>query len=346
MNVHLLMNWLIRSMRTCTLGILSDIHYAGAAERARGPDYELGTIHDPVKRALARLYRRFIWSRDPLGKGYLLDQFLEQAGSFDYLIANGDYSCNTAFIGVSDDAACQSAHACLGKLRQRYGDRLRANFGDHELGKLTLFTAAGGMRLASWHRAERELGLLPFWRVEIGRYVVIGFASSLVELPALTAEMLPEERPEWERLRAELLVKIREAFDAVQPDQRVLLFCHDPTALPFLWREESVRAKLPQIEQTTIGHLHTNLILWKSRLLAGMPPIRFLSRNVEKFSRALNQARYWRPFHVRLCPALAGIELLKDGGYCTLEIDHAAQHPARFRFHPLVGVPPKAHSSR
>ena len=29
------------AMSTCTLGIVSDIHYAGAAEQARGDDYEL-----------------------------------------------------------------------------------------------------------------------------------------------------------------------------------------------------------------------------------------------------------------------------------------------------------------
>jgi hypothetical protein len=323
-------------MGTCTLGILSDIHYAGAAEQARGDDYELRQIRQPLSRAFARFYRRFVWLRDPLRKGYLLDRFLEQAPDFDYLIANGDYSCNTAFVGLSDDAACQSALECIGKLRRRFGDKLRANFGDHELGKFTMFSADGGMRLASWRRAEQEVGLLPFWRLDIGRYVVLGFASSLVELPAVEGEALPTELSEWRRLREELLVRIRSAFDSLQRDQRVLLFCHDPTALPFLWREESVRAKLPQVEQTTIGHLHTNLILWKSRLLAGMPPICFLSRNIERFSRALNQARYWRPFHVRLCPALAGVELLKDGGYCTMEIDPEARHPARFHFHPVA----------
>ena len=112
-------------------------------------------------------------------------------------------------------------------------------------------------------------------------------------------------------------------------------FCHDPTALPFLWREEAIRPRLPQIEHTIIGHLHTNLVLWNSRLLAGMPPIRFLGHTVRRLSTALHEASHWRPFHVRLCPALAGIELLKDGGYCTIELDPEARRPARFRFHPL-----------
>jgi len=323
------------AMSTCTLGIVSDIHYAGAAEQARGDDYELRGIPNPLIRTFARCYRHYIWLRQPLRKNHLLDQFLERSAAFDYLIANGDYSCNTAFIGLSDDAACQSARECVGRLRQRFGARLRATFGDHELGKLTMFGGNGGMRLASWCRAQEEVGLQPFWRLEIGSYVLLGIVSTLVALPVFEPDMLPAERPQWERLRAEHLAEIRRAFDALQPGQRVLLFSHDPTALPFLWREESVRAKLPQIEQTTIGHLHSNLVLWKSRLLAGMPPIRFLGHTVERMSTAVSQARYWRPFRVRLCPALAGVELLKDGGYCTLELDPEARHPACFRFHPL-----------
>jgi hypothetical protein len=115
----------------------------------------------------------------------------------------------------------------------------------------------------------------------------------------------------------------------------VLLFCHDPTALPFLWREESVRRRLPQVEQTIIGHLHTRLILWKSRVLSGIPPIRFLDRNVSRFSSALHEAHHWWPFQVRLCPALSGTELLNDGGYYTVQIDPTANQPARFTFHPL-----------
>ena len=190
---------------------------------------------------------------------------------------------------MSDDAACQSVLECVGKLRQRFGDKLRANCGDHELGKLSLFGHYGGMRLASWRRAREEVGLDPFWRLEIGRYVLLGCVSSLVALPVLLPDTLPAERPEWESLRAKHLAQIRHAFDAVQPGQRILLFCHDPTALPFLWQEQSVRARLPQIEQTTIGHLHSNLILWKSRLLAGMPSIPFLGHTVARLSTALRR---------------------------------------------------------
>ena len=318
-----------------TLGILSDVHYAAAAEQARGRDYELRAIPNPFVRVLARFYRHYIWMRDPLRQNHLLDQFLAGAGSFDYVIANGDYTCNTAFLGVSDDAACESVRECLGKLRQRFGARLRVNFGDHELGKTPMFGGRGGMRLASWRRAQAELGMQPFWQVEMGRYVLLGVVSTLVALPVFAADMLPAERPEWEQLRAEHLEAIRAAFGALRPGQRVLLFCHDPTALPFLWREEAVRARLPQVELTVIGHLHSNLVLWKSRLLAGMPRIRFLGHAVQRFSTALNEARHWRPFHVRLCPALAGVELLKDGGYCTIKLDPEGSAPARFALHRL-----------
>ncbi len=326
---------LSRMARTYTLGILSDIHYASEAERARGRDYETAGINNPLLRGLVRLYRHFIWQRDPLGHNYLLDEFVARAASWDLVVANGDYSCNSAYVGVSDDAARQSVQECIEKLRRRFGPGLRLNYGDHELGKVSFFGGRGGMRLGSWHRARQELGLEPFWRVEVGNYVLLGLVSSLVALPVFEPDTLPAERPEWERLRAEHLGNIRRAFAELRAGQRVLLFCHDPSALPFLGREPEVRARLAQVEQTIIGHLHSNLVLWKSRRLAGMPQVRFLGHTANRLSAALREARSWRPFNVRLCPALAGIELLKDGGYLTAELDADALQPARFQFHPL-----------
>jgi hypothetical protein len=318
-----------------TVAILSDIHHAGPAEHARGENYELRIIANPLLRAVARAYRHFIWMRHPLDQGRQLDRFLAEVQPVDYLVANGDYSCDSGFVGVSDPAAFQSAQECLDKLRAKFGDRAWFTFGDHELGKLTLFGGKGGMRLASWHCATRQLGLQPFWKFAIGRYLLIGVSSPLIALPASQPDVLPEEWPEWQRLREAHLAEIRAAFDALRPEQRVLLFCHDPTALPFLGCEESVRRRLPQVEQTILGHLHTRLILWKSRLLSGIPPIRFLGRNVSRFTSALHEAHHWWSFQVRLCPALSGIELLNDGGYYTVRLDPAASRPARFTFHPL-----------
>ena len=318
-----------------TLAILSDIHYAGLAEQARGDDYEYRDLVNPLLRQTVRWYRHFIWMRHPLRQGGQLDRFLAEVGDVDYVIANGDYSCSTAFVGLSDDDAFGSAKECLGKLRSKFGPRLRLNFGDHELGKLSLFGGRGGMRLAGWHRSVNELGIEPFWQLELGRYVLIGVTSSLIALPLFGPDMLAGELPEWEKLRARHLEDIRTAFTALASDRRVLLFCHDPTALPFLGREAAVRARLPQIEQTIIGHLHSNLYLWQSKRLAGMPVIKFLGPIAERMSRALNEARHWRPFKVRLCPSLAGIELLKDGGFFTVQLDADARQPAQFIFHRL-----------
>jgi len=319
--------------RVITLAIVSDIHFASAAEQARGDDYELAGVDRPLPRIFLKTFRHFFWLRRPLRQNHLLEKFIEQAGPADGVVANGDYSCDSRFIGVSDDAACQSAQECLTRLRQHFGSKFRATFGDHELGKCSLAGGNGGLRLASFHRAQNELGLEPFWKMELGRFVLMGVVSSLVALPVFEPETVPEEVAAWRQLRAQHLADIRAAFTALRPYQRVLLFCHDPTALPFLWREEMVRAKLPQIEQTIIGHLHSNLVLWKSRLLAGMPTIRFLGNSVRRMSTALHEARHWKPFRVRLCPSLAGIELLKDGGFLTAELAADARQPVKFQLH-------------
>ncbi|HLP76070.1 MAG TPA: hypothetical protein VK327_04065 [Candidatus Paceibacterota bacterium] len=306
--------------RGLTIGVLSDVHYASAAEQARGDDYEIAAVANPLPRLLLRCYRHFIWLRHPLRQNHLLDRFLEHAGTMDFVIANGDYSCDSGFVGVSDDAAFQSANECLGKLRARFGSAFCATFGDHELGKFGFVGMRGGMRVQSLHRARTGLGLDPFWKRELNDYALIGVTSSLLALPALESEILPEELLEWRQIRAAHVEEIRRCFGGLKPGQRVLLFCHDPTALPFLAAESEVRARLPQIEATIVGHLHSPLIFWKSRILAGMPEIKFLGHSIRKMSRALHRARDWRPFNVNLCPSLAGVELLKDGGFLTLTL--------------------------
>ena len=323
------------SEKAVTLLILSDIHYAGAAERARGSDYEIKAIAHPLVRALAKIHRHFIWMRDPFARTPHFDRFLTIEQPADQIIVNGDFTSDSGFIGLSDPAAFASAVECLEKLKTKFSsEHLQLVIGDHEPGKKAIFTGGGGMKLASW-QATIALGLKPFWLVAVGNYVLMAVASPLLALPAKRSDTAPEEWPEWQRLREIHLAEIRAAFAAVAPHQKILLFCHDPTALPFLAEEEIVRQQLPQIEQTIIGHLHTNLVVWKSRLLAGIPPVKFLGRSVHKFTAALHQARWWKTFKVRLCPALAGIELLNDGGYFTVLIDPAAQRPAQFVFHLL-----------
>lgn len=315
---------------TRTVLVLSDIHYASAAEKDRGST-EFEIIGNPVLRRLVRLYRHFIWRRDPFAHNHLLGRFIDQAQGADYVIGNGDYSCDTAFVGVCDDAAFESARMCLDELRARFGPKLRLTMGDHELGKMSLFGGRGGLRIDSWRRALEGLRLEPFWTLTVGKYVLAGVTSSLLAFPVFEVEALPHERAQWRELRREHLDAIREAFRNLEPDQRVVLFCHDPTALPFLWQDAVIQVKVNQVEATIIGHLHSRLIFWKSRMLSGMPTITILGNSIRRMSAALHEARIWRNFRVQLCPALAGIELLKDGGYLRMTLDLEGNQPVQVR---------------
>jgi hypothetical protein len=164
---------------------------------------------------------------------------------------------------------------------------------------------------------------------------LLGVTSSLIALPVYEADTLPGERVEWRQLREQHFEEIRRAFSALKPGQRMILFCHDPTALPFLWRDETVRKRLGQVEHTIIGHLHSNLVYRQARLLSGIPPLHFLGHTAKRMTTALSEGRHWRHFRVKLCPALAGIQLLKDGGFLTVKLDAEAQLPAEFTFHSL-----------
>ena len=317
---------------THRLLLVSDIHYASDAEKARR-DFRLAGVENPAARLLLRAFHHVVWERDPFAHNHYLDRFLAHAGNADGVIANGDYSCDSAFVGVSDAAARESALTCLGRLRAACGGQFRAVIGDHELGKRSMVGGLGGMRLESWRRTVADLRIEPAWRQEIGRYVLIGVASSVLALDLFAGDLLNEERAAWEEVRAQHWREVRAIFSRLDSSQRVLLFCHDPSALPFLGRDDVVRARLGQIEQTIIGHLHTPVVLWKSRLLAGMPQLNFLGHTVRRLSGALHEARHWRAFRVRLCPALAGIELLKDGGFYAVDLDPSASVPARFELH-------------
>ena len=315
------------------LAIVSDIHYAGPGEQAHGRHFEFANAKPSPARTAATLYRDLIWMRNPLGNNALLDDFCTRADGADLIVANGDYTCDVAGTGVSHPEGRESVLLCLGKLRSCFGKKLHAVMGDHELGKVSLLGDHGGLRLESWHRATGECGLKRFWRVEAGNFVLLGVTSTLLGLPMMRADALPSEWATWEALRAEHLDEVRETFAALKPGQRVLLFCHDPSALPHLWREEAVREKIPQIAHTFVGHLHTRLLLWKTKLLAGLPPVDFLGVSIRRMTTGLSQARHWRPFNVELCPSLAGIQLMRGGGFLTLDLDETARQPPRIVRH-------------
>jgi hypothetical protein len=297
--------------------VVSDIHYASPGEQQRR-GYEAAAAPAGWRRTLLQAYRSHVWLRDPFAHNGLLDRFLSHGGPADLVVANGDFSCDSAFVGVSDDAAAESAQLALTRLRETWGEKLRGVIGDHELGKVSLVGGKGGLRMASWRRATAELGLEPFWRKDLGSHIACGLCSSLLALPVYLPESLPEEREAWRCLRQVYIRDVERQLLAEDPDRPLLLFLHDPTALPFLASLPAMQARLPQVAATVIGHLHSPLVFWKSRLLAGLPPVRMLGHAVRRMTEALSQARTWRPFRVHLCPSLAGIELLKDGGYLEL----------------------------
>ena len=319
------------------LTVLSDVHYACEAEQAR-VDYEIGAVRSPLHRAALRLYRNHIWLRDAQFQNHLLDRFLDlstRSGQPDLVVAGGDYTTDTAFIGVADEAAHCSVQLCLGALRGRFGDRFVANMGDHELGKISMTGLAGGLRIESWRRATNGLGIPGFWERDLGAYRLVGIASSPIALPILEPETLPDERPHWHTVRTELIDQLRGSFGRLRPGQRVLLFCHDPTALPFLAEHGVIGPWLDRIEATIIGHLHSPLVFWQSQVVAGIPPVKLFGTTIHRITKALNRARSWKAFRPRLCPSLAGIELVKDGGYLTLELDLTGKSPAQIVRHRL-----------
>ena len=317
------------------VAIVSDLHYASPAEAARGHSM-LGRIRSPLRRWLVRQQRHWFWLREPWAHNHLLDRFIRAAAGAHLVVANGDYSCDSAYLGVMDEPAFQSATECLGKLRGAFGENLLATIGDHELGKMMLGETEGGLRLDSYRRATGALALEPFWQRRIGRYVLIGVTSSLLALPLYEAEALPDEWAEWCRLREQHFSEVRRAFTDLEPSQRVLLFCHDPSALPFLRQDEAIRARFPQLERTIVGHLHSKWILRQARLMSGMPRLTFLGHTPKRLSHALREARHWKEFNLLLCPSPTGLQLFKDGGYYTADLDPHGDGPARFEFHPFA----------
>lgn len=316
------------------LAIVSDVHYASPQEVARRPNV-FDPIRNPLRRLLIRQYRRWFWLHDPFSHNHLFDRFLDGVDGADFAVANGDYSCDSAYIGVADDCAFASARMCLDRFLGRFGPNCQATIGDHEIGKKMLGAEEGGLRLASFRRAELELQLQPVWTTRLGRYVLIGITSTLAALPVYESEALAEEISEWRELRTAHLESVASCFDMVQPGERILLFCHDPTALPYLGELAAVHRKFPQIERTIIGHLHSNLFVRLGRFMAGMPEIRFLGHTPRRMSAALRQARSWAPFRILLCPSLTGLQLLKDGGYFTVKLDPDARIPPQYDLHRL-----------
>lgn len=314
--------------------VVSDIHHACAAEQARR-GFEERVAPGPVSRLLLRAYRRFVWLDDPMAHNHRLPEILRREPDPDWVVGNGDFTLDSAFVGVSDDAAFMSAAECLALLRSAHGDRFLPNAGDHEIGKKSFVGGAGGVRRRSLERMESDLGIPVAWQRRVGRWWLVGVASSVAAWPMFEGETPAEERAWWRARHEACLGSLAAAFDAVPPGAPVLFFCHDPSALPWVRRVEAVARRLPDIRATVIGHLHTPLVLGIGRRLAGCPPVGWLGNSVRRYTSALREARCWRDFRVQLCPSPAGVQLLKDGGYLTVEFEEDGVGEARITRHRL-----------
>ena len=314
--------------------VISDPHFAGPAEIAK-KGWERRVIQNPMLRQAALLYRRLFWLADPTAHNHQVDAFVGQAANADWVVANGDYSCDSAFIGLADPAARASAAICLEKLRRAFKDRILEIMGDHEFGKMSLFGGVGGPRIESWKRCTEDLALATLWKLDLGSHTLLGVTSSLLALPMFEREMIPAESADWRRIRQAYMVELGDLIASIPKDRPVVLFCHDPSALPFLARETATQPLLSRIQRTIVGHLHSPLILRLSRILAGMPEISAAGQTARRLSGALRKAKDWAPFHVTLCPSPAGIQLLKDGGYLELIFDETTAKPPEIIRHRL-----------
>ena len=302
-----------------TLLVLSDVHRSGPGEQARR-GFDSQAVANPFLRTFQRVYRRHVWLEDPMAHNHLLGEILRRVPDPEWVVANGDFTLDTAFVGVTDDAAFESAAEALAELRSVYGTRLRCTIGDHDLGKKSFVGGAGGVRRRSLERCESDLGLPRLWQLDFPGWRWIGVTSTLAAWPVFRPETLPEEMSWWEAEHARHLLEINDLFaGATAAGLKPVLFCHDPTALPFLHRLPGVTAALPRIGATVIGHLHTRLVLRMARLLAGIPRINWAGHSIRRYTSALSQARCWRTFRVTLCPSPTGVELLQDGGYLTAD---------------------------
>lgn len=325
--------------KSLKLLVVSDIHYAGPREQER-TGYESRTCSNPLQRALLRLYRENLWLKDPLGHNHFLDWFFEMCGEADLVVANGDYSCDSAFIGLADDAAFESAEICLKKLRTHFGSKLHETYGDHELGKKSLVGNVGGLRLEGFKRCRDQLNLQPFWTIRKGAYVIMGITSTLLAIDTMLPEGLPEEYDEWRTLRDKHVAEIDHAFQQLEVGQKVIIFCHDPSALPYLAKIHSVRSQWGKIEQTVLGHLHSNFILNTAKRLAGILAVNFAGPSIRRITSALREAKCWEPFKVILCPSPTGIQAFKDGGYLTVELHPDDPQPLDWKLHSIPWTGP------
>ena len=309
------------------LAIISDVHVLGPTEIARANQSFASLRDDP--HALRRKWRRGLYRvRRRLWNGHLewrhtaFLRALEEVEDFqpEWVIANGDYGGDYGGVGLSNEATYDSAALVVQLIRQRFPERARFVFGDHDIGKYSTVLREGGIRISSLDRGETQLGIPSFWHEVDDNVHLIGLNSSLFTLEHFLPEALLEEVPEWKRRQAAHLAHVREAFTSLPRQAQVILFCHDPSALEALAQLPVVQRRLPQIALTVIGHLHSPTLLWLARRAArlggGWNPHYPVARII---SKGLAGARSWELFRPVVCPSTFGTGHHVAGGLLLVE---------------------------
>jgi hypothetical protein len=322
------------------LAVLSDFHVLGPGELEKNDQsyQQLGADVDPVRRLWRKgLYRvrRRLWNTHPELRATAFRKAMDEVADFnpEWIIANGDYGGDTGGIGLSDEHTFESAAGVVDVLRRRFAERMRFVFGDHELGKYSTVLRDGGIRLRSLELGEQKLGIPSFWH-EVDEHIhLIGINSSLFTLELFLPEALVEEIPEWRRRRDEHIALVSHAFDGLPKNARVLLFCHDPSALAALSQVPVVIDRLSHIEMTVIGHLHAPSLLKLANLVPRARPKKWRPKYpvARIVAHGLEGVRSWKMFHPVVCPSTFGAGHHVHGGVLFIEKNERGKLVARRR---------------
>lgn len=309
------------------IAVLSDLHVLGIreTERSRRIVQDLAVdrplAHRAWERGLHRVRRR-LWNRRADERDTCFHHALDEMALLhpDWIVANGDFSGDTAGIGLCDPHAFESVERVTDLLRRTFPDRCLFVFGDHEIGKYSTELKSGGIRLESLRRGEEDLGLESFWHRTAEGVHLVGVNSTLLSLSLFLPEALQTEIPAWQEQRARHLERIRETFSRFPPGDRILLFCHDPSALGELAGIPEVRARIGQIARTVLGHLHIPALLPITRWI-GRLPIHDARYPVARIiARGAKSSQSWDQFRPVVCPSAFGLGHILRGGFLHLDV--------------------------
>ncbi len=308
------------------LAVISDIHVLGPGEheRARELVADIRRHHGVVR----GVWRRFLhgararfWNWHPESRRACFLKALEDMHAYhpDWVVANGDYGGDAEGVGLSHASTYESAAGVITLMREVFPDRCHFIFGDHDIGKYSTVMRQGGIRLASLDVGEQQLGIRSFWHEQTDGFHLIGVNSSLITLDYFLPEALTEEIPEWKRRRDEHERQVSETFSGLAKDARVILFCHDPSALGVLDKNPAIREKKEQIELTVLGHLHEPRLLSIIQKLPRLPDWKPRYPVARIISDGLRTAQAWSDFNPIVCPSPFGTGHHLSGGLLYIE---------------------------